>query len=174
MLSSGFSLSSHVLVFPSSPWTGGLQCGCFHAPSRERKESGMDANITLIGGPTALIEAGGFRLLTDPPFDGPGEYRQPHVTLKKTSKPALSADSIGEIDAVLLSHDQHADNLDHAGRAFLANVGRVLTTAAGARCRRRNGALANKGLGWPRWQPPAGHRNARGTGPPASSRFPAM
>jgi L-ascorbate metabolism protein UlaG (beta-lactamase superfamily) len=40
--------------------------------------------ITLIGGPTALIEVGGFRLLTDPTFDGPGEYRLPHVTLKKT------------------------------------------------------------------------------------------
>jgi L-ascorbate metabolism protein UlaG (beta-lactamase superfamily) len=29
--------------------------------------------ITLIGGPTALIEVGGFRLLTDPTFDGPSE-----------------------------------------------------------------------------------------------------
>jgi len=26
--------------------------------------------ITLIGGPTALIEIGGFRFLTDPTFDG--------------------------------------------------------------------------------------------------------
>ncbi len=31
------------------------------------------AKITLIGGPTALIEIGGFRLLTDPTFDAPGE-----------------------------------------------------------------------------------------------------
>jgi L-ascorbate metabolism protein UlaG (beta-lactamase superfamily) len=31
-----------------------------------------------------------------------------------------------------LSHDQHADNLDHAGRAFLPRVARVLTTLAGA------------------------------------------
>jgi L-ascorbate metabolism protein UlaG (beta-lactamase superfamily) len=94
----------------------------------------MDAvSITLIGGPTALIEAGGFRLLTDPTFDGPGEYRLPHVTLKKTSKPALPAEAVGEIDAVLLSHDQHADNLDHAGRTFLAHAGRVLTTQAGAK-----------------------------------------
>ena len=30
--------------------------------------------FTLIGGPTVLIELGGFRLLTDPTFDGPGEY----------------------------------------------------------------------------------------------------
>lgn len=39
--------------------------------------------ITLIGGPTALIEFASFRLLTDPTFDPPGEYRLPHVVLKK-------------------------------------------------------------------------------------------
>jgi len=38
--------------------------------------------ITLIGGPTALIEANGFRLLTDPTFDAPGEYKLSHITLK--------------------------------------------------------------------------------------------
>lgn len=90
-------------------------------------------SITLIGGPTALIEVAGFRLLTDPTFDGPGEYPLPHVTLKKTSKPALPADALGEVDAVLLSHDQHADNLDHAGKSYLAKAGLVLTTEAGAK-----------------------------------------
>ncbi len=88
--------------------------------------------ITLIGGPTALIEIGGFRLLTDPTFDAPGEYRLPHVSLRKTSRPTLTADQIGAVDAVLLSHDQHADNLDQAGRAFLTQAPRVLTTMAGA------------------------------------------
>ena len=33
--------------------------------------------ITLIGGPTALIEIAGFRFLTDPTFDEPGEYKLP-------------------------------------------------------------------------------------------------
>jgi hypothetical protein len=89
--------------------------------------------ITLIGGPTALIEFGGFRLLTDPTFDPPGEYRLPHVTLKKISYPAISAEELGPIDAVLLSHDQHSDNLDNAGRAFLTKAARVLTTVAGAK-----------------------------------------
>ncbi len=88
--------------------------------------------ITLIGGPTALIEVGGFRLLTDPTFDAPREYRLPHVTLRKVSGPARGPEEIGPIDAVLLSHDQHADNLDHAGRDFLARATRVLTTVAGA------------------------------------------
>lgn len=88
--------------------------------------------MTLIGGPTLLIETGGFRLLTDPTFDPPGEYKLPHVILKKTAGPALATNELGPVDAVLLSHDQHADNLDHSGRAFLAQCDRVLTTVAGA------------------------------------------
>jgi len=89
--------------------------------------------ITLIGGPTALIEVGGFRLITDPTFDAPGEYRLPHVTLKKLGRPALTLQQVGSIDAVLLSHDQHRDNLDNSGRAFLSQASRVLTTVAGAK-----------------------------------------
>jgi L-ascorbate metabolism protein UlaG (beta-lactamase superfamily) len=88
--------------------------------------------VTLIGGPTALIEVDGFRMLTDPTFDPPGEYRLPHVTLRKTSSPALTALGVGRVDAVLLSHDQHADNLDNAGRAFVRAAARVFTTKAGA------------------------------------------
>ncbi len=91
-----------------------------------------NAEITLIGGSTALIEIGGFRFLTDPTFDDPGDYRLSYVSLKKTERPALRAPEIGEIDAVLLSHDQNADNLDLAGRAFLPKARRVLTTKAGA------------------------------------------
>src|SRR3954470_4387375 len=89
--------------------------------------------ITLIGGPTALIEVNGFRLLTDPTFDPPGEYPLPHVTLRKTGNPALTVDQVLPVDAVLLSHDQHSDNLDNSGRAVLAKAPRVLTTQAGAK-----------------------------------------
>jgi L-ascorbate metabolism protein UlaG (beta-lactamase superfamily) len=88
--------------------------------------------ITLVGGPTALIEIDGFRLLTDPTFDGPGSYQLPHVKLEKLTGPALTADDIGDVDAVLLSHDQHSDNLDDGGRDFLKSAPRVLTTEAGA------------------------------------------
>jgi L-ascorbate metabolism protein UlaG (beta-lactamase superfamily) len=102
--------------------------------------------ITLIGGPTALIEIGGFRLLTDPTFDGPGEYSLPHVILTKTSAPALTPDRIGTVDAVLLSHDQHADNLDHAGRAYLTRVPRVLTTQVAAK------RLAGQAQGLAPWE----------------------
>ena len=33
--------------------------------------------ICLLAGPTALLEVGGLRLLTDPTFDPPGEYPLP-------------------------------------------------------------------------------------------------
>jgi L-ascorbate metabolism protein UlaG (beta-lactamase superfamily) len=93
----------------------------------------MTLSITLIGGPTALLEIDGFRLLTDPTFDAPGAYQLSHVKLEKLTGPALSAASIGEVDAVLLSHDQHSDNLDHSGRDFLSRARRVLTTEIGAK-----------------------------------------
>jgi L-ascorbate metabolism protein UlaG (beta-lactamase superfamily) len=77
----------------------------------------MNLSITLIGRPTVLIEIDGFRLLTDPTFDAPGSYQLPHVTLEKLEGPAMSAEAVGEM---LLSHDQHSDNLDHSGKEFLA------------------------------------------------------
>ena len=51
------------------------------------KELNMSVSITLIGGPTALIEIDGFRLLTDPTFDAPGAYQLPHVKLEKLPAP---------------------------------------------------------------------------------------
>jgi len=87
--------------------------------------------ITYIGGPTALLELGGLRLLTDPTFDPAGEeYPTGLYTLRKTIGPALKPESLGRIDAVLLSHDHHFDNLDRAGRALLQRAGTVLTTQA--------------------------------------------
>ncbi|WP_394781457.1 MBL fold metallo-hydrolase [Undibacterium sp.] len=88
--------------------------------------------LTLIGGPTVLIEFDGLRLLTDPTFDPPGLYQEKPVRFEKTTGPALSVEEIGQLDAVLLSHDHHFDNLDHSGRAMLPGVGTTFTTNAGA------------------------------------------
>lgn len=89
--------------------------------------------LTLIGGPTVLIEFAGLRLLTDPTFDTHGaDYTGGGVTLIKLTDPAMSMDAIGPVDAVLLSHDQHADNLDHSGRDLLEHVPLVLTTKIAA------------------------------------------
>jgi len=92
----------------------------------------LDAALTLIGGPSVLIELGGFRLLTDPTFDAPGRYEARGIVLEKTRGPAMEAAAVTRIDAVLLSHDQHFDNLDRAGRLFLGTARRVFTTRAGA------------------------------------------
>jgi L-ascorbate metabolism protein UlaG (beta-lactamase superfamily) len=88
--------------------------------------------ITVIGGPTALIEVAGLRLLIDPTFDPPGSYAVGSRTLTKTSAPALDVDAVGPIDVVLLSHDQHPDNLDRSGRTVLSRAGLVLTTQSAA------------------------------------------
>jgi L-ascorbate metabolism protein UlaG (beta-lactamase superfamily) len=103
--------------------------------------------LTLIGGPTVLIEMGGLRLLTDPTFDAAGsEYHLGPVTLQKTSNPALPVSSLGPIDAVLLSHEQHSDNLDETGRSFLSTVDRVFTTPQSA------ANLGTNAIGLDTWQ----------------------
>lgn len=91
--------------------------------------------ITHVGGPTALIEIGDWRLLTDPTFDPPGKrYFFGWGTMsKKLAGPAISVADLGRIDAVLLTHDHHGDNLDPAGRAMLPSVGTTITTVAGAK-----------------------------------------
>lgn len=93
----------------------------------------LQLRMTYVGGPTALLRWGTLRLLTDPTFDAAEtEYRFGTYALRKTAGPAVSPESLGRIDAVLLSHDHHLDNLDRTGRAFLGTVGTVLTTQAGA------------------------------------------
>ncbi len=90
--------------------------------------------LTHIGGPTVLIEVGGWRLLTDPTFDpAGGSYRFGlGIGSRKLAGPSVAPGELGPIDAVLLSHDHHEDNLDPAGRALLPSAGIVVTTASGA------------------------------------------
>ena len=101
-------------------------------------------NLTLIGGPTALLEYAGTRLLTDPTFSPPGPYPG---GLVKTTGPAIPADQLDPIDAVLLSHDHHADNLDPAGRDILPKAGTVLTTVVAAE------RLGGNAVGLQPWEP---------------------
>ena len=113
------------------------------------------------GSPTSaarrvLIEVAGWRLLTDPTFDPPGRtirLRLGHG-VAKVAGPAIPAAELAPIDAVLLSHDHHGDNLDDAGRALLPSVPR-------GRDHRRRGPAARRAA-------PAG--SSRGT--PRGSRRP--
>lgn len=108
----------------------------------------MTSRITHIGGPTTLIEIGGVRLLTDPTFDAPGRRYSFGLGTSsvKTAGPAVPYESLGPIDAVLLTHDHHSDNLDDAGRALLPSVPLVLTTVSGA------GRLGGNARGLAPWQ----------------------
>ncbi len=93
-----------------------------------------EVRITYIGGPTALIEIGPWRILTDPTFDPPGKryFFGWGTVSRKLQGPALPFEALEPVDAVLLSHDHHGDNLDPAGRALLPRMGTVVTTQAGA------------------------------------------
>ncbi len=84
--------------------------------------------VRYLGGPTALIEFGGVRLLTDPTFDQVGPHPIGTRVLTKTIDPVAAPEQFQALDAVLLSHDQHPDNLDELGRSFLATSPVVLST----------------------------------------------
>lgn len=103
--------------------------------------------IVYIGGPTAVLSIAGVRFITDPTFDAPGnDYPVGSVTLRKTGGPALQAQELGRIDVALVSHDQHPDNLDTAGRGLLKDVPLVLTTQVGAQ------RLGHGAVGLAPWQ----------------------
>ncbi|MFB6704408.1 MBL fold metallo-hydrolase [Streptomyces sp. NPDC056333] len=94
--------------------------------------AGEQFPVRVLGGPTAHFEYGGLRFLTDPTFDAPGDYRRPgHPLLVKTAPASGSSADLGRVDVVLLSHDEHADNLDNSGRALLADIPLTLTTPTG-------------------------------------------
>lgn len=93
----------------------------------------MPLTLTHVGGATTLLELGGLRLLVDPTFDPPGEYRAPSgAVLRRTSPAALTVSDVLPVDAILLSHDQHADNLDGSGQALLSAVPLALSTPEAA------------------------------------------
>lgn len=87
-----------------------------------------DCAISVLGGPTTVVDIAGRRIVMDPTFDPPG----PHAYLTKTAGPAVRSDELGHVDVVLVSHDQHPDNLDDAGREFALAAPLVLTHPGGA------------------------------------------
>ncbi|GAA1685870.1 MBL fold metallo-hydrolase [Microcella alkalica] len=101
--------------------------------SRSGSPTGSPIAVTVVGGPTALLEWTGLRLLLDPTFDPPTVYGPGPNDLTKTEGPAVAAADLGRIDVALVSHHHHEDNLDEAGRALALGLPLVITTSAGAR-----------------------------------------
>ena len=79
--------------------------------------------IGTTGGPTAVLDYGQLRILSDPTFDEPRDYGP----YRKLTGPAVSVEELGKIDLVLVSHDLHHDNFDQSGRALATAAPLVLT-----------------------------------------------
>ncbi|MGW5061384.1 MBL fold metallo-hydrolase [Streptomyces sp. NPDC004096] len=103
--------------------------------------SRQDCAVTVLGGPTAVIDMGGLRLVSDPTFDDPG----PHGYLTKTAGPAVGESALGSVDLVLVSHDQHPDNLDDQGRTFAESASLVIAGPLSA------ARLGERAVGLPSW-----------------------
>jgi L-ascorbate metabolism protein UlaG (beta-lactamase superfamily) len=101
-----------------------------------------DCAISVLGGPTTVVDIAGRRIVMDPTFDPPGV----HAYLTKLAGPAVSADALGPMDAVLISHDQHPDNLDDDGRRFARAAPLVLTHPGAA------GRLGPPAVGLSPWE----------------------
>ena len=89
--------------------------------------------ITHIGTAATLIELDDIKIVTDPYFSPPGTEWLSKSGVKLVSKyqPALGLSDLPPIDVVLLSHEDHKDNLDDLGRQLLDGR-RVVTTTDGA------------------------------------------
>jgi L-ascorbate metabolism protein UlaG (beta-lactamase superfamily) len=110
-----------------------------------------DCAISVLGGPTTVVDIAGRRIVMDPTFDPPGQ----HAYLTKSAGPAVTADALGPVDAVLISHDEHPDNLDDAGRRWALAAPLVLTHPGGA------GRLGQPAVGlapWESYELPGGSR----------------
>jgi L-ascorbate metabolism protein UlaG (beta-lactamase superfamily) len=113
--------------------------------SRRTNEAGQVTTLIPLDGPTVVIDLAGVRFLVDPTFDDAQEYPIGSRTLRKTTDATWTPEQVGHVDAVLLSHDQHPDNLDHRGREFVRTAPLTLTTALGA------SRLAGSAVELPTW-----------------------
>lgn len=91
-------------------------------------------SVTHIGTATAIFEIDRINLLTDPFFAPPGTTWDMGGgnMLKNAETPALKLEDLPPIDAILLSHEDHPDNLDELGRRLLDGR-HVFTTMDGAK-----------------------------------------
>lgn len=96
----------------------------------ERRQFG----IGPIGGPTVVIDYGSTRFLTDPTFSEPGTWG----VMTKLEPPAIPPASLGSVDVVLLSHQDHKDNLDDEGRVVAEQAGQIITNPTSATAFGRN------------------------------------
>ncbi|MCG5452221.1 MULTISPECIES: MBL fold metallo-hydrolase [Micromonospora] len=88
--------------------------------------------VRTVGGPTAVLDYAGQRVVLDPTFDDPRTYQNGPVTATKFTGPSAAPTDLDPVDVVLVSHEHHIDNLDISGREYARRARRVFTTTAGA------------------------------------------
>ena len=98
------------------------------------KEFGSAVHVTHVGTATAVIELDHLTILTDPYFSPQGTVwtGASGAQLTNSYQPAMALQDLPPIDLVLLSHEDHKDNLDDLGRQLLDGR-HVVTTEDGAR-----------------------------------------
>ena len=87
-----------------------------------------ESAAVVLDGPTTVIDLGGPRIVSNPTSNDAG----PSGYLTKLTDAKVTEADLGAVDVVLVSHDQHPDNLNVRGREFALSAPPVLTTAASA------------------------------------------
>lgn len=133
----------------------GACAGTPRATSTPSEQAPAHGSIRWIGGPTAVIERDGMRVLTDPMLGprGPNAFvlpkhpstGEPNAAIARYVAPAPL--DVGSLDAVLISHT-HADHVDARAKQLLPKDRPVVVAAAGAEVLRAAGFLDVRPLDW--------------------------
>jgi L-ascorbate metabolism protein UlaG (beta-lactamase superfamily) len=125
-------------------------------PARPRAEvPAGNGTIQWIGGPTAVIERGGLRLMTDPMLGprGPNAFTLPrHPSSGVADAPVTRYTehvpvSLSGLDVILVSHT-HNDHVDARAKELLPKNVPVVVAAAGATMMREAGFRDVRPLDW--------------------------
>src|SRR6266545_4908527 len=99
------------------------------------RSGAMNAAITHISTACVLLEIGPVRILTDPVFDTDVHKYGFGLGLSATRRlgPYLPMDKLPPLDAVLLSHAHHGDNLDDLGKKIVVEKASKIISHPSAR-----------------------------------------
>lgn len=112
-------------------------------------------HLQWLGGPTALLDHGGFQVITDPMLGprGPGAFVLPHHPSTGAANAAIARYTAGataaldQLDAILVSHT-HADHVDARAVQVLPKGLPLVVAAAGAAAMRAAGFTDVRPLDW--------------------------
>ena len=92
------------------------------------------ATLTFVGTATTIIRCGSFTILTDPNFLNRGQraYLGHGLSSRRLTQPAVRAEELPDLDAVVLSH-LHGDHFDRVARRHLDRQLPIITTPHASR-----------------------------------------